>query len=353
MLIEAHMRRALVEARRGAGRTRPNPNVGCVIARGESVIATGFSNPAGGPHAEVNALREAGELARGADAYVTLEPCNHYGRTPPCTEALINAGVARVIVGMRDPHRKAAGGVERLREAGITVEVGLLEDECRYENRGFVHFIAHKTPFTIAKIAQSLDGRVATHTGASQWITSAESRAYGHSLRNICDGILVGVGTVLADNPKLTARVPDGRDPIRIIVDTHARTPADALALPGSWLCVGEDAKTDHLGAAAEIIRLPLKEGSVDLSALAVELGRRDVVTLLVEGGPRIIGGLRDAKLIHEIVAFIAPSLIGGTGARSSVDGIGAGPLNEALQLERIRVTRAGDDVVVSGLVKQ
>lgn len=352
MLIEAHMRRALDEALKGAGRTRPNPNVGCVIARGDQVISTGFTSPAGGPHAEVVALRAAGDDARGADAYVTLEPCNHTGRTGPCTEALIAAGVGRVIVGMRDPHRVAAGGVERLREAGVVVETGLLEAECQHMNRAFVHYIHERTPFTIAKLAQSLDGKVATRTGASQWITSDEARHRGHALRNTSDAIMVGIGTVLADNPRLTSRIAGGRDPIRVIVDTHARTPRDAVALPGAWVCVGEDARAEHLEEKATVLRLPLRDGRIDLSALAVELGKRDIVTLLVEGGPQLIGGLVDAKLVHEVVAFVAPTLIGGTGARSSVEGVGAGALSEALALETTHVERVGRDVMITARVK-
>ncbi|MBC7794654.1 MAG: bifunctional diaminohydroxyphosphoribosylaminopyrimidine deaminase/5-amino-6-(5-phosphoribosylamino)uracil reductase RibD [Clostridia bacterium] len=355
MLTEAHMRRALEEAQRGAGRTRPNPNVGCVIARGETVIATGFTSPAGGPHAEVMALRAAGTSARGADAYVTLEPCNHYGRTPPCTGALIEAGVGRVIVGMRDPHRVAAGGVEKLREAGVTVEVGLLEDECIWSNRAFLHFVGKRTPYTIVKIAQSLDGRVATRTGASQWITGKESRARGHALRNTCDAVAAGIGTVLADNPRLTTRIPNGRDPIRVIVDSQARTPVNAAVLP-AWIAVGDTApqeRTEALAkAGATILTLPTRRGRIDLSALATELGKRDIVTLLVEGGPQMIGGLVDAKLVHEVAAFIAPMIIGGHSARSSVDGLGAGPLTEVLDLETHSVERAGSDVVITARVK-
>lgn len=298
----------------------------------------------------------AGERARGADAFVTLEPCDHHGRTPPCTEALIAAGVARVFVGMRDPHAKAAGGVEKLRAAGITVEVGLLGEECAHENRFFTHFIGNRTPYTIVKIAQSLDGRVATRTGASQWITGAEARHRGHVLRNECDAILAGIGTVLADNPKLTARVPDGRDPIRVIVDSQARTPLDAAVLPNAWIAVADVASNVRLqaleNAGATILRLPSIAGRVDLKALIVELGKRDITSLLVEGGPQIIGGMVDAKLVHEVVAFIAPSIIGGRDARASVDGLGAGTLSEALQLGPPRIERAGDDVVLTARVK-
>ena len=359
------MQAALAEAQRAVGRTRPNPNVGCVIVQGDAVIGRGFSGAAGGPHAEVAALREAGAAARGADVYVTLEPCSHHGRTPPCVDALIAAGVGRVIVGIRDPNPLVDGqGIARLREAGIEVEVGLLADACAEMHRAFVHFIVDKTPWVVAKMAQSLDGRVSTRLGASRWITSEASRDYAHVLRDVCDAILVGIGTVLADDPQLTTRRPGGRDPVRVVLDTHARTPPRSklagLATTSSaptWILVGDDAPADRVSALTDqgvrVERLPLRDGKLDLHEAAKRLASLDIVTLLVEGGPRVLGGFMDARLVHEVVAFIAPRIIGGDGARSTVGGLGAGALAEAIELESVRVERAGIDVVVHARVRK
>lgn len=362
---EEFMQVALNNAQRAVGRTRPNPNVGCVIVQGETIVGQGFTSPAGGPHAEVVALREAGSAARGADVYVTLEPCSHHGRTPPCVDALIAAGVARVVVGMRDPNPLIDGqGLARLRDAGIVVETGVLGDACAEMNRGFAHFITTKLPWVVAKMAQSLDGRVSTRLGASRWITSEASRDYAHVLRDTCDGILVGIGTVMADDPQLTTRRPGGRDPVRIVLDTQARTPPTsklaALASTSTaptWLMVGEDADANRVAALTDkgvrVERLPLANGKLDLQAVAKRLAALELVTVLVEGGPRVLGGFVDAKLVSEVVAFIAPRIIGGDGAKSTVGGLGAGELAEALELDNIRVERAGIDVVVHARVRR
>ncbi len=362
---DVFMQAALAEAQRAVGRTRPNPNVGCVVVQGGTVVGRGFTAPAGGPHAEVVALREAGESARGADLYVTLEPCSHHGRTPPCVDALIAAGVGRVIVGIRDPNPLVDGrGIAKLREAGIEVEVGLLAEACAEMHRAFIHFIGDKTPWVIAKMAQSLDGRVSTRLGASRWITSEASRDHAHVLRDTCDAILVGIGTVLADDPQLTTRRPGGRDPVRVILDTQARTPPAAkvvgLARTSSaptWVLVGEDAPADRVSALTDkgvrVERLELRDGAIDLRQAVKRLASLEVVTLLVEGGPRVLGAFMDARLVHEVVAFIAPRIIGGDGARSTIGGLGAGELAEAIELESVRVERAGIDVVIHARVRK
>jgi len=361
---ETLMRLALAEAEKGRGRTRPNPNVGAVIAHGDTVVTTGFTAPAGGPHAEASALAAAGERARGADIYVTLEPCNHYGRTPPCSEAIIKAGIARVITGVVDPNRDVrGGGIARLQEAGVEVVFGFLAKECEETNRAWKYFIEHHTPWVIAKMAQSLDGRVATRTGKSQWITGEESRALGHKLRDTSDAILVGVGTVLADNPALTTRREGGRDPVRVIVDTHARTPIDAQVVElaktstaPTWIAVGERADAARVSAledhGVKVLHVAERDGHVDLQALAPALAKLDIVSLLVEGGPGMLGGFADAGLINDVVAFIAPMIIGGNTARSTVAGHGIDELTQALRLDDVRIEHAGADIVVRGRVR-
>ncbi len=355
------MRLALVEAERGRGRTRPNPVVGCVIARGGEVIATGFHHRAGLPHAEVEALRRAGPRARGADAYVTLEPCNHTGRTGPCTEALIAAGVRRVFVGTLDPNPIVHGkGVRCLERNGIEVELGVLEEECRAANEPFAHFILRHRPFVVAKLAESLDGRVATRTGDSKWITGPGARREGHRLRDAADAVVVGVGTVLADDPALTCRIRGGRDPIRIVVDTAARTPRSAQVVrlartsaAPTWIVVGRGAPARRRRAleqaGAEVIAVRERRGRVDLEALLDELGRRELLSILVEGGPTLLGDFFDRGLVDEVHAFVAPRIIGGVEARGAVGGRGPARLAESVELERLDVRRAGADLWVVG----
>lgn len=361
----AMMERALVEARRGLGRTRPNPAVGCVIARGSEIIATAYHRRAGELHAEAAALKRAGDQARGADVYVSLEPCDHQGRTGPCTSALVAAGVGRVFVAMRDPNPLVNGrGIRRLRQAGIRVEVGLCEQQAREVNEAFVHRMQTGRPFVVAKLAQSLDGRVATRQGDSQWITSEPARRLGHRLRAELDAIVVGVGTVLADDPKLTCRLRRGRDPVRVVLDTRARTPLSAQVIQGArtskaptWLVVGKDASPQRLRAfekaGVEIIRCRARGGQVDLDALMPLLAERDLVSLLVEGGPRVMGSFVDRGLVDKVHAFVAPLIIGGEKARSAVEAKGAAKLADALHLQRLRVEEVGPDLHVVGYLRR
>lgn len=356
------MARALDEARRALGRTRPNPVVGCVIVRGRTVVGVGYHARAGLPHAEVMALRQAGAAARGADVYVTLEPCNHHGRTPPCTEALIAAGARRVFVGMRDPNPLVDGrGVRRLRAAGIEVHLGLMQQACQDLNESFAHYVQNKRPFVVGKWAQSLDGRVATRTGASQWITGARARAVTHQLRNTLDAIMVGVGTVVADDPALTCRMRGGRDPVRIIVDPHGRIPLDARVLPHvsqskapTWIVVGSDIAPRRRNrlekTGAEIIACHLDaDGRLDLHAMLHMLAARDIVSILAEGGPTLLGHLFDAHLIDKVVAFVAPMVIGGADAHGAVGGVGVAALSEASRLARADMHAVGDDWMLTG----
>ena len=353
------MQRALLEAARALGRTRPNPAVGCVIAKKGRIIAAGYHERAGLPHAEQMALKRAGKRACGADAYVTLEPCDHYGRTGPCTKALIDAGVRRVFVGMRDPNPIVDGrGLRRLRKAGIEVTVGVEEGLCQRLNEAYAHYITRSTPFVTLKIAQSLDGRVATRTGKSRWITGPEARECGHQLRDISDAIIVGVGTVLSDDPKLTCRIPGGRDPIRIVVDSEARTPPSAAVIrvakrstAPTVIAIGPNANTRRCTtlerAGAELLLCKARQGRIDLDDLLAKLGERGLLSVLVEGGPTLSGSFVDAGLIDKICTFIAPTLIGGAQALGSVLGLGAAEPARAMHLGEIEVAQVGADLLI------
>ncbi len=357
------MRLALVEAAKAKGRTRPNPMVGCVVADGTAVIAVGHHVRAGEAHAEVVALRRAGGRARGADVYVTLEPCDHQGRTGPCTEALIAAGVRRVFVATKDPNPLVDGrGIRRLRRAGIAVEVGLLGEACAALNEAYATWIRWRRPLVVAKLAESLDGRVATRTGEARWISSPEARALGHRLRDELDGILVGRGTVTADDPQLTCRTPGGRDPVRIVLDTEARTPPSAKVVrlgkssdAPTWIVVSPDAPVRRRRAleraGAETVPCRLRDGRIDPAALLAELGRRELCSLLVEGGPTVLGSFFDAGLVDRVHATLAPMIIGGANAFASVGALGVAELRHATRLVDVEVERAGVDILVRARV--
>jgi len=355
------MELALKEARKGIGRTHPNPMVGCVVVKGGEVIAKGYHARAGTAHAEVVALKRAGARARGADAYVTLEPCDHVGRTGPCTEALIKSGVKRVFVAMRDPHKIVYGrGFRTLRKAGIEVHVGLLNEECVRLNEDYVHHLREGLPFVVAKMAQSIDGKVATRTRESKWITSEKARRFGQKLRHRYDAILVGVETVLADDPRLTCRLRGGADPIRIVLDSSARTPARAAVLKvaqtstaPTLVVVGEDASTRRIRAleksGAEVLPCSLKDGRIDLRALMALLGERGILSILIEGGPTVMGSFFDADLIQKVYAFVAPMVIGGEQAKGAVGGTGPATLLDASRLHGVTTESVGDDLLITG----
>jgi len=354
------MIRALESAWSAVGLTSPNPPVGAVLVRDGSVVGEGCTQPAGQAHAEVVALNEAGDLARGATLYVTLEPCSHHGRTPPCTDAIIVAGVAEVYASTVDKNPRISGsGIDQLRAAGIAVHIGEGQDDADELAAPHTKLITTGKPLVTAKFAMSLDGKIATRTGDSKWISGVESRRYVHELRANSDAIMAGIGTVIADDPQLTARSPDGsplaRQPLRVVVDSSGRLPPKSTLLkqPGNTLvAVANDSVAKRVGfeeARAEVLAAPAANGRVDLLALLEELGRRGITTVFVEGGATLLGSLFDAGLVDRVVAFVAPVIIGGGFAPSPVGGAGAYLMADALRLSDIQMETFGDDVAVTG----
>ncbi len=363
MQDEDYMREALRIARNATGRTSPNPLVGAVIVRDGIIVAEGWHREAGTPHAEIHALRMAGELAKGATLYVTLEPCSHFGRTGPCSEAVIRAGIRRVVVGMQDPNPKVSGGgIARLRDAGIEVVCGVLEDEARQLNEPFLKWITTGLPLVAMKVGMTLDGKIATAAGKSRWITNEASRLRTHELRNVYDGILVGIGTVLADHPSLTTRLPDrtGRNPVRIVVDSQARIPLDTTLLTDgaakTLIAVTEQAAPERVEAlrkaGAEVIFCGAGP-EVDLRLLMRELGRRDILSVLVEGGGTLHFSMLQEGLVDKVYAFIAPKLVGGRTALTAVEGEGFTELSDAVELEQVRTELLDGDVLLTGNVRR
>jgi len=360
-----YMQMALQLASRAMGRTSPNPMVGAVLVKDGEVVGRGFHARAGTPHAEIVALRDAGDRAEGATLYVTLEPCCHFGRTGPCTEAVIEAGIKKVVVAATDPNPLVAGkGIKRLREAGLEVVSGIMEEESLKLNEVFNKYITTKLPFVIAKAAMSLDGKIATRTGDSQWITGPAAREKTHRFRDRYDAILVGIGTVLSDNPSLTTRLPGGkgRDPIRIVLDSHARTPPDCKMLnqdspAPTYIITGENANPTRAkeleDAGARVIRLEKSRQGINLHCLLKWLGEEQITSLLVEGGAGVHGSFFEEGLVDKVAWFIAPKIIGGREAPGPVGGQGIESLKDALQLEKIEVSFCGEDIFIEGYPKK
>ena len=357
-----YMARALELAARARGRTSPNPMVGAVLVKDDEIVGEGFHPRAGEPHAEIFALRQAGERARGATLYINLEPCCHYGRTPPCTEALIRAGVAEVHMAMEDPNPLVHGkGRAALEAAGIRTFVGEHESEARQLNEVFIKYITTGRPFVTAKFAMSLDGKIATHTGQSRWITGEAARRRVHELRDVSDAICVGVSTILADDPRLTTRLdkPDVKHPLRVILDSRGRAPLTARvfdpALPGRTVVATTPAMPSTHRAALEAqgvevwVLPPDDRGCVDLAALLDRLGEREITSLLVEGGGTVLASFFERRLVDKVMAFVAPLIIGGKNAPTPVRGTGASCLADALRLKRVSVERVGEDVLIVG----
>ena len=353
----AHMRSALALARRGLGNTWPNPSVGCVLVNGGRVVGRAFTAPGGRPHAEPAALAMAGAHARGATAYVTLEPCCHWGRTPPCTDALIAAGIARVVIAARDPDpRVNTHGIAQLRDAGITVEEGVLEAEAREIAAGFRLRMKEGRPLVTLKLASTLDGRIATHAGESRWITGETARRAAHALRGRHDGVLVGVGTVMADDPDLTCRLPGFRPTpiVRVVADSHLRTPltkrliASARTAP-TWMLIREGTDPDRRRAFADLgvrlFELPGSPLGVELAAGLRALGEAGITRLMVEGGAQIAAALLRARLVDRIAWFHAPGVMGGDGW-PAVQAFGVEGLAEMPRFTRRDTMPVGSDVL-------
>lgn len=358
---EKYMRLAMQLAGNAIGRTSPNPLVGAVIVKDNRVVGCGWHRKAGTPHAEVHALNQAGELAQGADVYVTLEPCAHYGKTPPCAKALVEAKVKNVYGGLLDVNPKVAGkGFKILEDAGIHVEYGFLQDELRKQNEVFFKWIEHKKPFIVLKAAMTLDGKIATATGQSKWITNETSRAYGYKLRDIYDGIMVGINTVIEDNPMLTARVDGGKNPIRIVVDSSLRIDINANVVQDksakTIIATTDKADKDKIlklqAQDVDVIVVDKDENDkVDIEKLLDILGQQNICSILVEGGAALSGSFVAKKLVDKVYFFIAPKIIGGKEAKTPVAGTGILNLQEALALKDIQIEKLEEDILIIGRV--
>ncbi|MDF2537195.1 MAG: riboflavin biosynthesis protein RibD [Herbinix sp.] len=360
-----YMKRAMELAEKGIGFTNPNPLVGAVIVKDNIIIGEGYHELYGGPHAEINAFNNATADVAGATMYVTLEPCSHFGKTPPCAKAIIEKGIYEVVIAMEDPNPFVSGkGIKMLKDNGVKVTVGVLQEEGKRLNEIFLKYITTGLPFCLLKTAMTLDGKIATHTGDSKWITNEESRAYVHKLRHRFSSVMVGIGTVLQDNPFLNTRLPDQKcsDPIRIIVDTQAKIPLNANVLridsaARAILITTELAPKDKLHQLAdqgvEIITAPLWKEQVDLIFLMKALAERNVDSVLLEGGSELNASALQTGIIDKVSFFIAPKIAGGSLAKTPVGGPGIKLMKDAYQLDGIKIQRFGDDIMIEANVRR
>lgn len=360
------MKMALDLAVKGRGFTSPNPMVGAVIVKGDRVVGAGYHQAAGKAHAEVNAIDDAGISADGATLYVTLEPCNHTGRTPPCTEKILAAGIRRVVVAMKDPNPDVAGGgIGYLASRGIEVTTGICEEDARQLNEVFIKYVQTKRPFSIVKCAATLDGRIATRTGDSRWVTGEASRNFVHQLRHAVDAIMVGIDTVVKDDPSLTTRIETGlankgRDPVRVVLDTHLRIPetarllqldsdSDTLVITGT--AVSDAIKGRIEGKGAKVVKTPLKDGLIDLDRLMDHLGALGLTSLLIEGGSRVIASAFAAGIVEKVFFFYAPKILGGDDGVPMCQGPGPALMSQSIPVKNVRVRRFDDDVMIEGYI--
>lgn len=355
MTDEFYMRRAIELAKKARGFTNPNPLVGAVIVKDGRIIGEGCHERYGELHAERNAIAALTESAEGATIYVTLEPCCHYGKTPPCTEAIIEHKIGRVVIGSRDPNPKVAGkGAKILREAGIVVEEDFLRDECDALNPVFFHYITTKTPYVVMKYAMTADGKIATKTGASKWITGEEARNRVHTMRHEYMSILVGIGTVLADDPMLNVRIEGLKSPIRVVCDSKLRIPLESqiVRTAGEYRTIvayvdGENEKKAALAdAKVELLKIPSDSDTVDLKVLMQKLGEMGIDSVFIEGGGTLNENALRSGIVQEVKAFIAPKILGGAGVKTPVEGIGVAEVNEAVLMELTNISKIGEDIL-------
>lgn len=358
---EYYMGRAIELAKKGWGRTNPNPLVGAVIVKDDKVIAEGFHEAIGCAHAEVSAFKNAVEDVAGSTLYVNLEPCSHYGRTPPCAKAIIEKKIKKVVIAMIDPNPKVSGrGVQMLKDAGIEVEVGILEEEARKLNEIFVNYVTKNKPFVILKTAMTLDGKIASSNGDSKWVTSQEARTHVHILRDRVAAIMVGINTVIKDNPMLTTRLEqkDGNDPIRVIVDSKGIIPMDSKVLSkgskaGVILAttsqIQEDKEKQLIDSGIRVIKTEGKDGRVDLQKLMQELYKLEIDSVLLEGGGTLNAAALESGIVDKVMFFIAPKILGGKDAITPVEGKGIQSMSEALKVKNVSFSKFGEDILLEG----
>ena len=355
-----YMKRALKLARKGLGHVNPNPLVGAVIVKAGKIIGEGYHQSYGGPHAEINAFASLKESPVGATLYVTLEPCSHEGKTPPCVDAVMKSGVARVVVASLDPNPLVSGrSIAKMQEVGIDVEVGMLKEACDELNAPFFHYITHQTPYVVMKYAMTADGKIATHTGASRWITGEIARAKVHKDRHRYTGIMVGVGTVIADDPMLDCRIENGKNPTRIICDTTLRTPVDsrvirtAVAIPTILLsaCTDVTKHYPYTTAGCQIITVPLKGDQLDLQVGMKILAEIGIDSILLEGGATLNASAMEAGVVQKVQTYIAPKLFGGRAAPTPIAGLGVDHPDQAYRLKNRQITVLGEDILIESEV--
>lgn len=356
-----YMRMALELAERGRGWTSPNPMVGAVVVKDGRIIGRGWHEKCGRPHAERNALASCTQDPAGAVMYVTLEPCCHHGRQPPCTDAILEAGVRRVVVGSGDPNPLVAGkGIRILRERGVEVAEGVLREECDRLNEIFFHYIQSGRPFVVMKYAMTMDGKIAAYTGASRWVTGEEARAHVQAQRHRCAAVMAGVGTVLADDPLLTCRMPGGKNPVRVICDTRLRTPLTAQVVATAaeaptilaTCCTDAARRSPYENAGCRVLTVGEKDGDVDLAQLMETLGREQIDSVLLEGGGTLNWAALESGVVQKVQAYIAPKLFGGRDAKTPVEGRGVPSPAEAFRLKNTAITRLGGDFLMESEVE-
>ncbi|RJP29786.1 MAG: bifunctional diaminohydroxyphosphoribosylaminopyrimidine deaminase/5-amino-6-(5-phosphoribosylamino)uracil reductase RibD [Candidatus Omnitrophota bacterium] len=355
------MKQAYLLAKKAKGKTSPNPMVGALVVKAGNIVGRGYHIRAGQPHAEITALSEAAKFSKGATLYVTLEPCVHFGRTPPCVNSIIRSGIKKVVIGMLDPNPIINGrGVEALKKSGIEVEVGFLQQELKQLNESFIKYIVTRLPFITVKAAESLDGRIATHNGDSKWITSDKSRILAHRMRAKYDAVMVGVNTVIRDDPRLDAWFL-GKQPAKIVIDSQLSTPENAkifsnnsdviiVTLPSKPGLETENRKI--LTRKARILEVKEKNGQVNLRDAMRKLAKMKITSIFCEGGGTLIGSLFDEQLVDKVVFFISPKIIGGKDAISSVMGSGVTKIDRAVKVKDMKLRRIGDDILIEGYIK-